>query len=201
MEPFIGQIICVGFNYAPEGWAQCNGQLLSIAQYTALFALLGTTYGGDGRTTFGLPDLRGRAPIGVGQGSGLPAVVQGQMAGSPTVTLSTAQMPEHTHPSTPITATVTNAGSVAVPVNTEESVGKVSGPTGVLSADAPSGTYTSATADGIYSGNRLPVSGTQVQVSGGQVGAAGSNQAVSIMQPYLGMNYIIATQGIFPSRP
>lgn len=97
MEPFIGQLMCVGFNYAPKGWALCEGQLLSIASNPALFSLLGTTYGGDGVSTFALPDLRGRMPLGFGQGPGLQNYVQGQNAGSETVTLTESQMPAHSH--------------------------------------------------------------------------------------------------------
>src|SRR3546814_13601589 len=97
MEPFLGQIMMVGFNFAPRGWALCQGQLLPISQNSALFALLGTTYGGDGRTTFALPDLRGRCAIGMGQGPGLSAYQQGQMAGQENVTLIQTQIPTHTH--------------------------------------------------------------------------------------------------------
>jgi microcystin-dependent protein len=96
-EPFIGEIRTVGFNFAPRGWAMCDGQLLAITQNTALFSLLGTTYGGDGRTTFGLPDLRGRVAVHPGNGPGLPPVSWGQKAGSPTTTLSAANLPAHTH--------------------------------------------------------------------------------------------------------
>ncbi|NOT56941.1 MAG: phage tail protein, partial [Deltaproteobacteria bacterium] len=98
-DPFIGEIIMFGGNFAPRGWAFCNGQLLSIAQNTALFSILGTTYGGDGRTTFALPDLRGRVPVHAGnsQGPGLPPVQLGEMAGSPSVTLTVSQMPMHNH--------------------------------------------------------------------------------------------------------
>ena len=98
MEPFIGQIQIFGFNYAPRGWAQCNGQLISIAQNTALFSLLGTMYGGNGQTTFALPDLRGRFPLHVGQGPGLPNYTQGEVSGIDTVTLLTQNLPAHTHP-------------------------------------------------------------------------------------------------------
>lgn len=97
MEPFIGQIQAFGFNFAPRGWALCNGQLLPIAQYSALFSLLGTTYGGDGRTTFGLPDLRGRAPMHFGNGPGLTSRQLGQRGGAESVTLTTAQLPSHNH--------------------------------------------------------------------------------------------------------
>ncbi len=97
MDAFVGELRCFGFTFAPNGWAQCNGQLLAISQNTALFSLLGTTYGGDGRTTFGLPDLRGRVPIGAGQGPGLANYVQGEAAGSEQVTLIATQVPPHSH--------------------------------------------------------------------------------------------------------
>src|SRR5450755_3568317 len=96
-EPFLGQIYMVGFNFAPRGWALCNGQILPINQDTALFSLLGTTYGGNGQTTFALPDLRGRTPIHVGQGPGLTNRLLGVPGGSETVTLSLAMLPAHTH--------------------------------------------------------------------------------------------------------
>ncbi len=97
MEPFIGQIQLFGFGWAPTGWALCNGQLLSISANTALFSLLGTTYGGDGRTTFGLPDLRGRVPVGQGQGPGLSSVDLGEQAGVESVTLTVQQLAQHGH--------------------------------------------------------------------------------------------------------
>src|SRR3984893_4324338 len=96
-EPFLGQIMLVGFNFAPQGWAFCNGQLLSISQNTALFSLLGTTYGGNGTTNFALPDLRGRAAVGFGQGPGLSNYDLGQSTGSEMVTLTVGQMPAHNH--------------------------------------------------------------------------------------------------------
>jgi len=97
-EPFVGQLMCVGFNFAPRGWALCEGQLLPIAQNTALFSLLGTTYGGDGRTSFGLPDLRGRVPMSFGQGPGLQNHPIGEKAGNETVTLTVQQLASHSHP-------------------------------------------------------------------------------------------------------
>ena len=96
-EPFIGEIRAFGFNFAPRGWAFCQGQLLAISANSALFSLLGTTYGGDGRTTFGLPDLRGRVAIGQGTGPGLSARLMGQKAGVESVTLNTNQIPSHRH--------------------------------------------------------------------------------------------------------
>lgn len=97
MNPFIGQLMCVGFNFAPKGWALCQGQLMSIQQNTALFSLLGTMYGGDGKTTFGLPDLRGRIPLGPGQGPGLQSYQQGEQAGVEAVTITSATLPSHSH--------------------------------------------------------------------------------------------------------
>ncbi len=97
-EPFLGEIRMFGFSFAPDGWALCNGQLLPISQNTALFSLLGTTYGGDGTTTFAVPDLQSRVPVHQGQGAGLSSRVQGQAGGTETVTLAATQMPEHTHP-------------------------------------------------------------------------------------------------------
>src|SRR5215211_4319727 len=96
-EPFIGQIMLVPYNFAPRGWAFCAGQILPIAQNTALFSLLGTTFGGNGQTTFALPDLRGRAPIGQGQGPGLSNISLGEAAGTETVTLLSTNMPAHSH--------------------------------------------------------------------------------------------------------
>ncbi|MGW2554070.1 phage tail protein [Streptomyces sp. NPDC001635] len=96
-EPYLGEIRMVGFGYAPQGWALCNGQLLPIAQNTALFSLLGTTYGGNGQTTFALPDLQGRVPLHPGSGAGLSPRVRGESGGTETVTLTTGQIPSHTH--------------------------------------------------------------------------------------------------------
>jgi len=97
MEQFLGQIQAFGFNFAPRGWAKCEGQLLPISSNDALFSLLGTTYGGDGRTTFGLPDLRSRSIVGVGQGPGLSSIRQGQMRGTEHVTLTGSNLPSHSH--------------------------------------------------------------------------------------------------------
>jgi microcystin-dependent protein len=100
-EPFIGEIRMFGFNFPPQGWATCDGQLMSIAQNTALFSLLGTTYGGNGQTTFALPDLRGRMANHQGQGPGLSPYVMGQVSGTETVTILSSQLPPHTHPAYP----------------------------------------------------------------------------------------------------
>jgi len=170
--PFIGQITLFAGNFAPRNWALCNGQLLSIAQNTALFSILGTTYGGDGRTTFGLPDLRGRVPIHPGQGPGLSSYQLGQQAGTENVTLLTNQLPAHSH----AVNAVANGGNQASPV-------------GNLPAIESTGTsmdYSNATATG--------------QMSPGMIASAGGNQPVPVVQPYQCINFIIALQGIFPSR-
>lgn len=168
MDPFIGQIMLVGFNFAPNGWALCNGQLLSIAQNTTLFSLLGTTYGGNGQTTFALPDLRGRVPVGAGQGPGLQNYELGEFSGQETVTLTTNQMPTHSH------AVSANAarGGVFTPVHNFLGSGDL---------------YNPAT-DGST-------------MNPGMIVQAGGSQPHENRQPFLGLNYIIALVGIYPSRP
>ena len=126
MEPFLGQLILVPYNFAPNGWALCNGQVLPIAQNTALFSLLGTIYGGDGVTTFALPDLRGRVPVSSGEGPGLSSYVVGETYGAESVTLNTTQIPSHTHS-----------------VNCDSVKGKGAAPTGLYPAEAASKIYAS----------------------------------------------------------
>lgn len=183
MEPFIGMICIFGFNFAPRDWAFCQGQLLSIASNSALFALLGTTYGGNGVQTFGLPDLRGRVPLGQGQGPGLSNYVIGQAAGSENTTLTALNLPQHTH-----------QVSVSIPV---------SGTPGTEFLPANGLSNLAAGLDG--SGLEV-MSYTQAATTASlkpfvaNTGIAGSSSAFSNMQPYLVMNYCIALQGIFPSR-
>lgn len=172
-ESFLGQIMPVAFNFPPRGWAQCNGQLLAIAQNQALFALLGTTYGGNGTTTFGLPDLRGRTPIHFGQGPGLPNVVQGQVGGVEAVTLSAASMPAHTHAAQASTAAA--AGTAPA--------GNVVGTTTPMRMMRPA-----------------QVPPVNQVMNPAAVQPAGSTQAHANLQPYLTVMYVIALQGIFPSR-
>ena len=177
-EPYIGQITLFAGNFAPRGWAFCQGQILSIAQNTALFSILGTTYGGNGQTTFALPDLRGRTPIGQGQGPGLPSVTLGEMAGSPTQTLTISQIPAHTH-----------AGQVQI------SASNAAGTT-----TTPEGNYqaASSTRDSLYAAAaNTTMNSNAAQVT---IGAVGGNQPHDNMQPYLGLNYIIALQGLYPPR-
>jgi microcystin-dependent protein len=177
-EPYLGQIILFAGNFAPRGWAFCNGQILQISQNTALFSILGTTYGGNGQTTFALPDLRGRVPVGMGQGPGLPSVDLGEMAGEPDHTLINSEMPAHNHPAQ----------------------GQIKAANGGGNSAAPSGNFPAAstTRDSIYSNTAdttLNANASQVTVD-----AVGGNQPHNNMQPFLGLNYIIALEGIFPSR-
>ncbi len=180
-EPFIGEVKLFGFDFAPRGYMLCAGQLLSIATNTALFSLLGTTYGGNGVQTFGLPDLRGRVPNGQGQGPGLPDYRMGEMAGSPQQTLSIANMPAHNHSASGIT--------VSIPVST-----------GLGEEPTPSNTYLAATNGEFYAPQ--PTGGQHLGAVnvGGMTSVAGASIPISIMQPFLTMNYSIATVGIFPSR-
>lgn len=171
-EPFLGQIAFVGFNYAPNGWAECNGQLLSIAQNSALFSLLGTQYGGNGQTTFALPDMRGRMVIHAGQGPGLSGYSQGETGGQENVTLTIPQIPAHIH------------GILAV---TDD--GNQSSPTNNLPANtkALDKEYSSLT------GNTA--------MKSSMVSPTGGNQPHENRSPFLTMKCIIALQGIYPSRP
>lgn len=173
MEPFIGQVILFGGNYVPSGWLSCNGQLLSIANFQALFALIGTTYGGDGVQTFAVPDLRGRAPLHVGAsaGPGQPTYALGERGGSETVTLLQAQIPQHVHA---VKASVASA--------TAES-------------SQPGGNVFASTQQ--YDA----VSGANGALGGVAAGLTGGNAPHNNIQPYVAMNFIIAYQGVFPSRP
>jgi len=171
-EPLLGEVRIFAGNFAPRGWAFCDGQLLSIAQNTALFSLLGTTYGGDGRTTFALPDLRGRAAVGTGTGPGISPVSQGQRSGTESYTITTNALPGHTHPMYGVSET----GTAASPQSAY--------PAGTMRFDPE---YTS--------------SGTTVLMNSGVIGTNSSTtQAVENRQPSLGVNYIIALVGIYPSR-
>lgn len=226
MEAFMGTIMAVGFNFAPRGWAFCNGQLLSIAQNSALFALLGTTYGGDGVQTFALPDLRGRTAVGSqGNGPGVQPVAQGELAGSNnvtvigngavTVTIGVNNLPAHTHPATMNLTGVTAATNVAVGTATTGG-GLVAAAGGALTSTAAGGpaaaaVYLPANTAGTNPVNLGGVSTTltgngtvdvQANTGGGQAlnAPVTTSAQCSIMQPYLGLNYIIALQGIFPSR-
>ncbi|WP_202393922.1 phage tail protein [Flavobacterium sp. HBTb2-11-1] len=178
MEGYLGEIRLFGGNFAPRGWAFCNGATIDIANNDALYALLGTTYGGDGQNTFKLPDLQGRVPVGTGQGTGLPNIILGQIGGTENVTMTINQMPSHTHIA---------AGSLAIPADNAN--GELASPTGNILAGLPQA-YSTQGFD-----TDLKVENATVAVQN-----AGSSIPFSIIQPYLATNYIICVQGIFPSR-
>ncbi len=178
MEPFLGQITLFPYNFAPVGWALCEGQLLPISQNAALFSLLGVQFGGDGKSNFALPDLRGRVPMGQGQGPGLSSYVVGNQQGVEQVTLTTATIPSHSHgfPTFAATAT-TNAPSGALPAQGH------------------------GTGRGAFAVNTYAPLGAAVSLAAGQVvpvtvGGLPHNN----LQPYLTLNWCIAMQGVYPSR-
>jgi len=180
-EPFVGEVKLFGFNFPPRGYMTCQGQLLSISQNTALFALLGTTYGGNGQVTFGLPDLQGRIPVGQGQGPGLAPYDMGEVGGTPTTTLLSVNLPMHVHGMT----------NVQVQIKAASTPADLQSPEGVYLAATSSAIYTDTPTANVFTGGAI-VSGT-TDVTGG-------SQAVSILNPFLCLNYSIAVEGIFPSR-
>jgi len=171
-EPFIGQIIMAGFNFAPRGYATCDGQIQSISQNTALFSLLGTTFGGNGQTTFALPDLRGRVPIHMGQGPGLSSYVLGEVAGEENHTLINSEMPSHNH----LFSTSNVAGALGT----------------------PNGNFLAASSSNQTALYRPTADGSALSPQ--SIGLAGGSQPHNNLQPFLTINFCIALEGIFPSR-
>ncbi len=170
-EPFIAEIRIFAGNFAPRGWAFCDGELLPISENTALFSLIGTTYGGDGRTTTALPDLRGRAPMHPGRGPGLTSRRLGQRVGTETVTLDEAQIPSHPH----------TARAATVPA---------------ISVGAPTNTSSFATSS---AGSAYHTSADLVDMASETLSMTGGGQAHANMQPFLTLNFIIALVGTYPS--
>ncbi len=177
MDGTIGEIRLFAGNFAPRNWAFCQGQLLAIASNTALFSILGTTYGGNGQTTFGLPDFRSRVAIGTGQGGGLSEYVLGEMSGTENVTILQTQMPAHMH---------TLQGTIQTGGPADSST-----PTGMYPATSGSDIYAEAPNGGNMAAN----------IVSGQTAVTGGSQPLPILQPFLGMNYIICMYGVYPSRP
>ena len=173
-DPFVAEVRIEPFNFAPTGWAECNGQLLPVSQNTALFSLLGTTYGGDGKSTFGLPDVQGRVAMHPGQGPGLSDRFLGEMSGSETTTLLVSEMPAHTH-------------------NVQGSALNAS--TGNPSADA-----VIARGFGGFAYKASPFANS-VLMSPQALTTAGGGLPHTNLMPYLVLKYIIALQGVFPARP
>lgn len=198
-EPFVGEIRFFGFNFAPLNWATCSGQVMSIAQNDVLFALVGTTYGGDGQNTFNLPDMRGRIPLHMGQGPGLSPRTIGEKAGSETTTLTVNNLPSHNHAIGPVSL----SGALSATLNANSAVGDNHDPAG--NAIAPAGAAAlgfqsaapnvsmnagSVTLTGALTGGSLPAS----------TGPSGSSLPVSNIPPYTAINCSIALFGVFPSR-
>jgi microcystin-dependent protein len=171
-EPILGQLMLVGFNFCPRGWANADGQLLPISSNTALFSLYGTIYGGNGQTTFGLPDLRGRAPISVGQGPGLESYTQGQSGGAESLSVAVANMPSHNHR-----------------VQATNSIGNLPGP----------GTDFLAKTNGtpLLYHNGPPT----IMMDPAMIADTGDSEPIAKRSPYLTMRWCVALQGSYPSRP
>lgn len=185
MEGTMGEIRMFAGTFAPMYWAYCDGTVLPIANYSALYAVIGTVFGGDGITNFALPDLKGRIPVGTGQGPGLANVVLGQKAGNNNFAITNNELPIHSHG-----ATATFAPKVGLDTG---SIVLTSDPTNNFPGQTPSASaiYTATATANVFMGSN-PVTM--------QINPAGNSIPFSIMQPYLGMNYVICTEGIFPSR-
>jgi len=195
MDPFMAMIMAFAGNYAPAGWAMCFGQLLAISSNAALFSLVGTAYGGNGTSTFGLPDLRGRTPIGQGQGPGLSNYSWGQTGGSESVILSLNNLPSHTHTADASSLVVTPSASTAAGTT------NTPGPTLVPAVLPIIGGGPSATPMKGYAVKNNSTTLAADTVTGGVViGLTGSGLPVSILNPYVAITYAIATQGIYPTR-
>ena len=199
--PFLGMIAAFGFPFAPRGWALCAGQIISLAQNSALFALLGTYYGGNGQSTFALPDLQGRVPVGQGNGPGLTPKTMGERAGTETFTLTINELPAHNHVATsnitPAPQGAIVAGNATSPENNYLALSpKIgSGPNATILK-----TYATPAAASAVAGDIKPIAGNVATAGTAAVGVTGNNLPIRIVQPYLTINYSIATQGIFPSR-
>ena len=180
MEGYVGEVRMFGGSFAPRSWQTCQGQILPIAQYTALFTLIGTTYGGDGQTTFGLPDLRGRVAIHTGQGAGLSSYVLGQMDGTESVTLTATEVGNHTHSIT---------GSAGILVSSQD------GHTPI-----PVNNFPAINGDMIYSSASDNSQMAPATVSLTANPSSGGSQPISIMKPFLALNFIICLEGIYPTQ-
>ncbi|WMN12613.1 tail fiber protein [Marivirga salinae] len=197
MEGTISEIRYFGPTWTPRNWFPCDGRLLPISQYTAFFSLIGTIYGGDGRTTFAIPDLRGRVPVGAGNGPGLTPRSNGQKGGVQNVTLNTLEIPTHNHVAQTSNPTV-NSATATIRVNTSSSSGN--NPSGnYLGLDQAAPIYES-TANGTMASDAVQINSINFNPINTTVGMTGGNQSHENMQPWLCLNPIICYQGIFPSR-
>src|ERR1700674_2175893 len=175
-DQFLAEIRIFGFNFPPTGWAFCDGQLLPISQNTALFSLLGTTYGGDGKSNFALPNLQGNAPLQPGQGPGLSVRDLGETGGEQTLTLLVSEIPAHSHAATCLTGTAGDTGNAILWAKTK-GASRQQAPPNYASQVSPS-----------------------VQMNPGAIGIAGGDQPHNNMPPFLSLNFCIALQGVFPPR-
>lgn len=189
-SPFLGEVRMFAGTFAPRGWAFCSGQLMAISQYDAVYALLGTTYGGDGITTFALPDMRSRRPVHWGQGPGLSNYVLGQAAGVETVTLNQQQMPTHSHPATG------GGGQYTLEFPCSTNAGSSNSPGGRINAVSPTGSerFAPPNSDGLGTTAALNAALTPT------LGVAGGSQPHENLPPLLAVSFIICLEGIFPSR-
>lgn len=222
-DPFLGEIRMVGFNYAPDGWALCHGQTMPVSQNQALFSLLSTTFGGDGRNTFGLPDLQSRSPVGTGNGAGLTPIQWGAKSGTESITLTQNQMPQHNHaaqftgqPAQVSGSATTTVGVAMGTAATDVMVQPTAGGTTYLTAVTAKQGISNVMITGLYTGTaptgqtaslggvkaNTSLSGLAATSAGTvAVGQTGGSQPVPTRNPYLGVCFIIATQGLYPVRP
>lgn len=208
-DPYLGEIRMAGFNFNPYGWALCQGQVVPLSQNTALFALLGTVYGGDGVTTFALPDLRGRAPVGQGQGPGLSPYEIGEKAGAESTTQLISNMPIHNHVVQSAVSSTLGASSALQVVNIDATSPQpiAGGCLGIVN-DGGGATLNLYHSGNDGNGNPLPrvnLASQTVPLSGSvavnnTVGVTGGSIPISLLNPYITLNFIIAMQGIFPTR-
>jgi microcystin-dependent protein len=201
-DPYLGEIRMFAFTYAPYGWALCQGQTLPVQQNEALFTLLGTTYGGNGSSNFMLPNLAGRSPVGTGAATGLTPISLGDSLGAQSYTLTNNELPTHTHPATSGGA-VTVSGQISIPATTTATGAQTNpGTTTVLGPPAEGGRagtlYNTSTPNTTLAPFNTTLQGT---APGVQIGLMGLGQPFSLRNPYLGMNFAIALQGVFPPRP
>jgi len=194
MDEYMGIIKIFAGNFAPVNWMFCQGQLLPISSYTALFSLLGTTYGGNGQTNFALPDLRGRAPVGMGTGTGLQPINEGEIGGAQAVSLNVSNMPSHTH-----IATVNGSGALQVNSGNATQSAATAGAS-IATPGSLSGRTFTGTLGFNTSAPNTNIAGLNMGGLTVTNGLAGGSIPFSIQNPYLGVNYIICTVGLYPSR-
>lgn len=205
MEGYLAEIRGFAGHFAPRNWMFCNGAILSISEYMALYSLIGTQYGGDGRVSFGVPDLRGRVPVGAGKGPGLHTYIEGQMAGHEVVYLSIAQLPTHDHKASMASDSVQVEGSVSATMGVGAEEAEANAPSGNYLGFASAEVYVEKTSNGdTLNPEAIKVDTSQLHVhipqEAIQVATAGGSEYVDVRQPFQAINWIICTEGLYPSR-